>query len=127
MQNNPNTTLITAKAPVNVSTHGGRAKCLQRLIRLELPVPTTVAPAPTTGAPTTTAAPSTAAPATTQPVVDEQAEAVEAEPVAAESADVVATDDDDDGSNAVGIFLAIVIAGVLGGGIFLWLRNRSTA
>ncbi len=43
MQNNPNTTLITAKAPVNVSTHGGRAKCLQRLIRLELPVPTTVA------------------------------------------------------------------------------------
>ena len=87
----------------------------------QAPVPTTAAPAPTTGAPTTTAAPSTAAPATTQPVVDEQAEAVEAEPVAAESADVVATDDDDDGSNAVGIFLAIVIAGVLGGGIFLWL------
>ena len=30
-------------APVAVSTHGGRAKCLQRLIRLDMPVPRTVA------------------------------------------------------------------------------------
>ncbi|SLN58425.1 Pyruvate, phosphate dikinase [Falsiruegeria litorea R37] len=43
MQNNPNTTLITASAPVAATTHGGRAKCLQRLVRLELPVPRTVA------------------------------------------------------------------------------------
>ncbi len=43
MQNNPNTTLITAKAPVTTETHGGRAKCLQRLVRLDLPVPRTVA------------------------------------------------------------------------------------
>lgn len=43
MQNNPNTTLITATAPVATSTHGGRAKCLQRLVRLDLPVPRTVA------------------------------------------------------------------------------------
>ncbi|GAB5438413.1 Pyruvate, phosphate dikinase [Falsiruegeria mediterranea M17] len=43
MQNNPNTTLITATAPVAANTHGGRAKCLQRLVRLELPVPRTVA------------------------------------------------------------------------------------
>ena len=43
MQNNPDTTLITAKAPVSAATHGGRAKCLQRLIRLDLPVPRTVA------------------------------------------------------------------------------------
>ncbi len=42
MQNNPNTTLITATAPVAAKTHGGRAKCLQRLVRLELPVPRTV-------------------------------------------------------------------------------------
>ncbi|MAQ81929.1 MAG: pyruvate, phosphate dikinase [Maritimibacter sp.] len=34
---------ITATAPISVHTHGGRAKCLQRLIRLNLPVPTTVA------------------------------------------------------------------------------------
>jgi len=34
---------ITATAPVAVSTHGGRAKCLQRLMRIGLPVPTTVA------------------------------------------------------------------------------------
>jgi pyruvate,orthophosphate dikinase len=26
-----------------MSTHGGRAKCLQRLVRLDLPVPRTVA------------------------------------------------------------------------------------
>ncbi len=30
-------------APVAVSTHGGRAKCLQRLIRLDMPVPKTAA------------------------------------------------------------------------------------
>lgn len=43
MQNNPNTTLVTATAPIHNHTHGGRAKCLQRLVRLELPVPRTVA------------------------------------------------------------------------------------
>ena len=36
-------TLITAEARLSVATHGGRAKCLQRLIRLDLPVPRTVA------------------------------------------------------------------------------------
>ncbi|MEM6760433.1 MAG: putative PEP-binding protein [Pseudomonadota bacterium] len=43
MQNNPDTTLVTAQAPIADTTHGGRAKCLQRLVRLDLPVPTTVA------------------------------------------------------------------------------------
>ena len=43
MQNNPHTTLITPNAPVAANTHGGRAKCLQRLVRLDLPVPRTVA------------------------------------------------------------------------------------
>jgi pyruvate, orthophosphate dikinase len=43
VQNNPHTTLITSAAPVATTTHGGRAKCLQRLVRLELPVPRTVA------------------------------------------------------------------------------------
>ncbi len=43
MQNNPDTTLVTADAPIATETHGGRAKCLQRLARLKLPVPTTVA------------------------------------------------------------------------------------
>ena len=43
MQNNPNTTLVTPKAPIATDTHGGRAKCLQRLVRLDLPVPRTVA------------------------------------------------------------------------------------
>lgn len=43
MQNNPHTTLVTAKAPIATDTHGGRAKCLQRLVRLDLPVPRTVA------------------------------------------------------------------------------------
>lgn len=43
VQNNPNTTLVTAQAPIAAETHGGRAKCLQRLVRLELPVPRTVA------------------------------------------------------------------------------------
>ncbi|KMK66899.1 putative PEP-binding protein [Puniceibacterium sp. IMCC21224] len=36
-------TLITPSAPVATPTHGGRAKCLQRLVRLDLPVPCTVA------------------------------------------------------------------------------------
>ncbi len=43
MQNNPHTTLITADAPIAPNTHGGRAKCLQRLVRLDMPVPRTVA------------------------------------------------------------------------------------
>ena len=43
MQNNPHTTLVTPIAPIATETHGGRAKCLQRLTRLDLPVPTTVA------------------------------------------------------------------------------------
>ncbi|WP_299149173.1 putative PEP-binding protein [uncultured Tateyamaria sp.] len=43
MQNNPNTTLVTPTAPIATATHGGRAKCLQRLARLDLPVPPTVA------------------------------------------------------------------------------------
>ncbi|MGR3637700.1 MAG: putative PEP-binding protein [Shimia sp.] len=42
-QNDPDITLITPEAPVAVATHGGRAKCLQRLVRLDLPVPATVA------------------------------------------------------------------------------------
>jgi len=36
-------TLITPTAPMSADVHGGRAKCLQRLIRLGMPVPTTVA------------------------------------------------------------------------------------
>ena len=43
VQNNPDTTLVTPIAPITTATHGGRAKCLQRLARLDLPVPTTVA------------------------------------------------------------------------------------
>tara|TARA_Y100000589_G_scaffold299281_2_gene308600 strand:+ start:3364 stop:5961 length:2598 start_codon:yes stop_codon:yes gene_type:complete len=35
--------LITPTAKISTPTHGGRAKCLQRLIRLDLPVPKTVA------------------------------------------------------------------------------------
>lgn len=35
--------LIAPTAPVAVKTHGWRAKCLQRLVRLEMPVPRTVA------------------------------------------------------------------------------------
>ncbi len=42
-QNDPHITLITPTAPMAPATHGGRAKCLQRLVRLDLPVPTTVA------------------------------------------------------------------------------------
>lgn len=36
-------TLITPTAPMSAAVHGGRAKCLQRLIRLDMPVPCTVA------------------------------------------------------------------------------------
>jgi len=36
-------TLITSTAPIANHSHGGRAKCLQRLVRLDLPVPQTVA------------------------------------------------------------------------------------
>lgn len=43
VQNNPDTTLVTATGPIANHTHGGRAKCLQRLVRLDLPVPRTVA------------------------------------------------------------------------------------
>ena len=39
----PLSTLITATAPIEAANHGGRAKCLQRLVRLDLPVPRTVA------------------------------------------------------------------------------------
>ncbi|MCB1334453.1 MAG: pyruvate, phosphate dikinase [Roseivivax sp.] len=38
----PDATLITPTAPIATPTHGGRAKCLQRLVRLDLPVPRTV-------------------------------------------------------------------------------------
>jgi pyruvate,orthophosphate dikinase len=34
---------VTETANMAANTHGGRAKCLQRLVRLDLPVPTTVA------------------------------------------------------------------------------------
>ena len=40
---NPDVTIITATSPMTTPTHGGRAKCLQRLVRLDLPVPRTVA------------------------------------------------------------------------------------
>lgn len=43
VQNDPDTTLVTQTAPIATDTHGGRAKCLQRLVRLDLPVPRTVA------------------------------------------------------------------------------------
>ncbi len=43
VQKNPHTTLVTATGPIKNETHGGRAKCLQRLVRLNLPVPRTVA------------------------------------------------------------------------------------
>ncbi|WP_375690457.1 putative PEP-binding protein [Pseudooceanicola sp. LIPI14-2-Ac024] len=36
-------TLVTPTATIGTTTHGGRAKCLQRLVRLDLPVPRTVA------------------------------------------------------------------------------------
>lgn len=34
---------ITPTAAISLKTHGFRAKCLQRLVRLDLPVPITVA------------------------------------------------------------------------------------
>jgi pyruvate,orthophosphate dikinase len=41
-------TEVTPTAAISTQTHGWRAKCLQRLVRLEMPVPQTVAlPAPT--------------------------------------------------------------------------------
>jgi len=40
---NTEITVITPTAKLATVTHGGRAKCLQRLVRLELPVPKTVA------------------------------------------------------------------------------------
>lgn len=43
MHRDPHMTLVTPDAPIAAETHGGRAKCLQRLTRLELPVPATVA------------------------------------------------------------------------------------
>jgi pyruvate,orthophosphate dikinase len=42
-QDDPDITLITPTAPVHIRSHGGRAKCLQRLVRLDLPVPRTLA------------------------------------------------------------------------------------
>ena len=45
-QDNPSDTgfvLITPTAAIDAARHGGRAKCLQRLIRLEMPVPPTLA------------------------------------------------------------------------------------
>lgn len=36
-------TLITKSAPIRADEHGGRAKCLQRLERLDMPVPRTLA------------------------------------------------------------------------------------
>ena len=41
MKNRPDYTLITATADMHTATHGNRAKCLQRLVRLGLPVPLT--------------------------------------------------------------------------------------
>ncbi|WP_322866394.1 pyruvate, phosphate dikinase [Aquicoccus sp. G2-2] len=42
-QDDKDITFITPDAPIAAQTHGGRAKCLQRLVRLNLPVPETVA------------------------------------------------------------------------------------
>ena len=42
-QSENNITLITPDAKMHAATHGGRAKCLQRLVRLNLPVPRTIA------------------------------------------------------------------------------------
>lgn len=39
----PEFTAVTPSARISPETHGWRAKCLQRLVRLDLPVPTTVA------------------------------------------------------------------------------------
>ncbi len=42
-QDDADIALITPTAPIAVVNHGGRAKCLQRLVRMDLPVPRTVA------------------------------------------------------------------------------------
>ncbi|QPM89061.1 putative PEP-binding protein [Pseudooceanicola algae] len=42
-QDDPDITPVTETAPIATRTHGGRAKCLQRLTRLSLPVPRTTA------------------------------------------------------------------------------------
>ncbi|MFP4406631.1 putative PEP-binding protein [Rhodosalinus sp.] len=42
-QEPPRISLVTPDAPIAAPSHGGRAKCLQRLVRLDLPVPRTVA------------------------------------------------------------------------------------
>lgn len=42
-QNMQDFALVTPDATIATVTHGGRAKCLQRLVRLDLPVPTTIA------------------------------------------------------------------------------------
>lgn len=42
-QNTPYINFVTPTAPIATPSHGGRAKCLQRLVRLDLPVPKTVA------------------------------------------------------------------------------------
>ncbi len=39
----PDVIPITVEAPLRADVHGGRAKCLQRLLRLDLPIPPTVA------------------------------------------------------------------------------------
>ncbi len=41
--NQPGFTLITPSADIATCRHGGRAKCLQRLVRLDMPVPPTAA------------------------------------------------------------------------------------
>ena len=43
LQNRSDIALVTQNAHITTLTHGGRAKCLQRLVRLDLPVPRTVA------------------------------------------------------------------------------------
>ena len=43
MQKTPDHAEVTPSAAIATNTHGWRAKCLQRLIRLDLPVPRTVA------------------------------------------------------------------------------------
>lgn len=42
-QNRSDVALVTKAAAITTPTHGGRAKCLQRLVRLDLPIPRTVA------------------------------------------------------------------------------------
>ncbi len=42
MLTTPDFTEITKTAEIRTNTHGNRAKCLQRLVRLDLPIPLTV-------------------------------------------------------------------------------------